>query len=74
MAQTAVLGDAYARFAAMMNATAVKMIEAGGATPAQAAALDRWAVPAAVAFRHATADLERLTSQLLGIASLEGGR
>ncbi|MCJ2136202.1 hypothetical protein MKK69_19460 [Methylobacterium sp. J-026] len=73
MAQTAVVGDAYARLAAVMNATAVKMVAAGGATPAEAEALDRWAIPAAAAFRRATADLERLTSQLVGIASLEGG-
>ena len=73
MAQTAVVGDAYARLAAVMNAAAVKMIEAGGASPAQIEALDRWAIPAASAFRRATADLERLTSQLVGIASLEAG-
>lgn len=73
MAQTAVMSDAYARLAAVMNAAAAQTIEAGVASPAQIEALDHWAIPAASAFRRATADIERLTAQLVGIANLEGG-
>lgn len=73
MRELSTFSEAVARMSVVSSSAAFALGATGGGTPAQREALARWAIPAAAAFRRATADLDRLGGQLASIASLEGG-